>query len=387
MSDVHAYETARLKETENRPSYMEISSAENAAENPFTALSELIARESLSVDLLISGGDMGDKATPAAIQYTWGRIKQVQQSLKAPNLLAATGNHDMDSRHRNGHDPRGMLQNLPNYPFDDAALNNEYWANNVVVQESAGVRSVLLNSSAYHGNDEEWRHGRASARTREYLKRRLDATSDPGINLLVTHHQLYQIGNYDLGDKSHMAEAPALLDLLGCGDYGHWLLVHGHRHWPNISYASGGRGSPVVFSAGSFSAVLWDEIQNSARNQFYILEIEDTAPGNPIRGKYTAWDWVPARGFEPAQEGSGLSHRGGFGGYSTGAQLAQKVREIFDREAQPFLSWTVLESEIDDLAYTLPSDFKAFIKNLKQVHDLDVLSIQGQPAQVGRTSA
>ncbi len=331
---------------------------------------------------------MGDKANPEAVHYAWQRIQRLQTALGAPILMAATGNHDMDSREINGFDARGILQGLGNYPFDTDALNNEYWANNVVIQEHGPFRSVLLNSSGYHGYGEEWQHGRVSLRTREYLKRRLRETKDPGINLLVTHHQLYKLGGVDLEDKSEMQDASALLEDLGSGEYGSWFLIHGHRHWPAISHSGGGRGAPVVFSAGSFSAVLYSEIQGRARNQFYVLEIEDTEPGYPIRGRFRAWDWVADEGFLPAQERSGLSYSGGFGGSLNGVQLAAEVSEFFERNQTGYVTWGDVEAAIPDAAFTLPTDFAHFKRVLRDSHGLTLLTMDnGVPAQVGKVAS
>jgi len=385
ISDIHAHSRSRLDENQAEPSYMEISAPEQSAVNPFAAVEALVHSEGLSADVLVCAGDMGDKATPEAVQYAWKRIRRLQAELGAPILLAASGNHDLDSRALNDYDARGILLDLESYPFSDEALNNEYWANNVVVQQHAGFRSVLLNSSAYHGYADEWQHGRVSRRTREYLRSKLEQTPDPGINLLVTHHQLYKFGGVDLGDQSEMRDGSALLDDLGSGEFGSWLVIHGHRHWPAVSYAGGGRAAPLVFSAGSFSAVLYAEIQSLARNQFYILEIEDTAPGYPVRGRFRAWDWVSDQGFRPAQQRSGLAHSGGFGGELNGTQLADKVQEFFASVGGGYIEWTDLRKAVPEIAYVIPSDFAQFERVLRTAHGLELLTHpNGDPAQIGK---
>lgn len=386
ISDIHAHSKSRLEVGEIEPSYVEISAPESSGINPFTALKELIERERLETDVLVSAGDMGDKASPEAIQYAWTKIRDLKQQLGAPILLAATGNHDMDSRAINDFDARGTLLDLEAYPFESESLNNEYWTHNVVVQEHGAFRSALLNSSAYHGYQSEWQHGRISSRTREYLKNKLQETTDPGINILLTHHQLYKFGGVDLADQSEMRDASALLDDLGSGDYGSWLVIHGHRHWPALSHAGGGRAAPVVFSAGSFSAVLYPEIQSLARNQFYILEIEDTTPGYPILGRFRAWDWVSDQGFLPAQDRSGLSHSGGFGGMLTGAQLADQVREMFGEDDNNYVEWGAVTGLVPGVLHAMPTDFAQFEKVLKTSHRLEILKHHdGTPAQVGRS--
>jgi predicted phosphodiesterase len=385
LSDIHAHSRAHLEKDETEPSYVEIGATDSPSTNPFAGLNALIEQEEITVDVLASGGDMGDKAHPEAITYAWNKILALQKSLEAPVLLPATGNHDMDSRAINGYDARGTLQGLIDYPFSDLALNNEYWANNVVVQEHEGFRSVLLNSAAYHGYKDEWEHGRASARTREYLKSRLAATSDRGINLLLTHHQLYNLDSIDLKAHSEMKEASALLNELGSGDFGSWFMIHGHRHWPALSQAAGSRSAPYVFSAGSFSAVLYPEIQNRARNQFYVLELADTQPGYPIRGRFRAWDWIADSGWLPAQDRSGLPHAGGFGSAKNGVELAADISKLHDSKGGNPLAWDVVEAEIPDVYYTMPKDLKVLRRCLLDSHTLTVLQDElGYPVQVGR---
>ncbi|MFJ4017217.1 metallophosphoesterase family protein [Microbacterium sp. NPDC090014] len=387
LSDVHAYSKAELEEGGSRPSHAEISNPDNPSVNPFAAVHHLIEREKLSADVLISGGDLGDRGSAQALTYAWAEVRKLQSSLGAQLLLPATGNHDMDSRALNGYDARGALQGLKNYPFADVALNNQYWANNVVVQQHGTFRSVLLNSAAYHGYQDEWKHGRVSQRTRQHLTEALTVTPDPGINVLVTHHHLYAHGGVDLEDMSAMKESPALLNILDSGNYGSWLIIHGHRHWPSLTRASGSQGAPVVFSAGSFSAVLWDELQDKARNQFYILEIDDTNPGHRVVGTFRAWDWIIDEGFLPARERSGLPHRGGFGGTLNGAELASRIAAVYAQHGEPYLPYSTILAELPDLKYSMPSDVKQCIDVLENSHNLSVLYDREQPSQIGRSKA
>lgn len=173
----------------------------------------------------------------------------------------------MDSRFKyNDHDAKSTLQGLEKYPFNEENLNNEYWARNIVVHETQYIRWVILNSAAHHGYKDESRHGRISDRTLSYLKDQLAKTDNSKINVLVCHHHVYKIGAVDLDDYNEIKQGSAPLSALESGQFGSWLIIHGHRHWPSITYAPGGNNSPVVFSAGSLSAVLYDELTDKARN-------------------------------------------------------------------------------------------------------------------------
>lgn len=387
VSDIHAYSKARLAEGETKPSWVEVSGpSDGRTSSPFVAVKDLIKREGLSADVLVCAGDLGDKAQPEAITYAWQRVQELQGELGAGTLLVTSGNHDLDSRYKyTDHDARATLQGLPDYPFADEALNNEYWARNVVVGLHDDFRWVVLNSSAFHGFGDEWEHGRISKRTRDYLVRRLGETEQRAINILIVHHHVHKLGGIDLEDSSEMREASALVELLSSGDHGRWLVIHGHQHWPKLSYAGGSRGAPAVFSAGSFSAVLWDELAARARNQFYILDIGETQIGHPIRGTFRAWDWIPDQGFISAKERSGLPGGGGFGGVLNGSELADQVMEFYNGEGAPqHIKFEKVLAAVPDLRFAMPEDYANFVKNLRDKYSVEVLDVNGTPTELGR---
>lgn len=386
ISDVHAYSRARIGPDADAPSFMEISNpSELPGRNPFIALRQLIAREGLSADVLLNCGDMGDKAQPDAIQYVWRQTVDLADELEATRIIATAGNHDVDSRGEyTSHDARGTLLGLPSFPFEDPNLTNEYWSRNVVVVETDDARWVVLNSAAYHGFKDEYRHGRIAASTLDYLKDRLSATANDKLNILVCHHHVYKIGNIDLTDYSEMTDGFALLSMLELGGYGSWIIFHGHRHWPSITYAPGGNNSPVVFAAGSLSAILWADIAGRARNQFYLVDLLVPTNAGRVRGTFRAWDFVADEGFSPAQSRSGLPHRGGFGGALSGSQLAEAIAGLVSRNGESFVPWAEVIRQVPDVLYTLPGDMRQCMESLKTSHGLHVAEVDGEPKQVGK---
>ncbi len=385
LSDIHAYSKGALDAGQQRPSFVEVGApSDSPGTNPFTALKELVQNEGLEADLLVCAGDLADRAHPASTVYSWARVRELKEQLSAKALLATAGNHDLDSRFiHNDHDARSVLQGLIDFPFSDPALNNEYWARNLVVQVRDELRYVVLNSAAHHGYQDEYAHGRISSRTLDYLKAQLAATQSKDVNLLVVHHHLSKVTGVDRDDASEMTHGAALLDTLDSGDYGRWLVIHGHRHFPYISYGPGTAESSVIFSAGSFSAVLYDEIQGKARNQFYIIEIEPSTTGR-VRGTFRAWDWISDEGFVPAQAMSGLPHRGGFGSPHGATALAQEIATALGDDA--LLVWATLEERLPELRFTAPRDLKACKGVLQKAHGISLIySDEGVPIQVGRS--
>ena len=277
---------------------------------PVGGLLKLISDNELQADLFLCPGDVGDKANPDAIKYGWDALHRVAGKLKCNSMVGSTGNHDVDSRlvhHK--FDPVEVLKNLvPPYPFGQDDLNGHYWMHHFAVYESDSYRVLVINSSAYHGaNENELKNGRISPVTLTKVQQYLENVTFKFVNLVLCHHHPQQHSELKLGDYDWMREGQQLLDLLGNGRFGRWTFVHGHKHHPKITYAAGGATSPIVLSAGSFAAVLYPELGTEARNQFYLLTFNLTDMDRfGLVGSGQAWDWATSRGWVPASSGSGL---------------------------------------------------------------------------------
>src|SRR5690242_19573139 len=91
VSDLHAYNEDKGP---SPPSNLWVQDANNdPGRHPIIGLQDLIERENIHVDLLLCGGDMGDKANPAGILYVWEKLNLIKIKLKAKRLAATTGNH------------------------------------------------------------------------------------------------------------------------------------------------------------------------------------------------------------------------------------------------------------------------------------------------------
>jgi predicted phosphodiesterase len=350
---------------------------------------EYVREQSLTADYVICCGDLTNRANPEGIQYAWSRLQDIKAWVSAREIYAVSGNHDMDSRFQSSKfDAKGQLMALrPAFPLNSDDLANKYWAKNFVTIEDQTLRLVLLNTSAYHGYNEEWQHGRVSDFTLQCLRNELVKSPNQRLNILVCHHYPIKFGNIDRGDFSQIDGAEPLLELLGSGEVGRWLVVHGHRHWPHIMYAHGGSAAPVVFSAGSFSAVLYPDQHGHARNQFYILEFDTddfSYDGCDIVGTFRAWDWAKNLGWMPASKESGLPHIGGFGDRTSGDNAARQITEIVEASGKPFMPWKDVTTQLPYLNHLIPSDMTRCIEVLVGRHHLQVLESDGLLKQVGR---
>lgn len=391
VSDLHAYSNPIA----NAPSRLNIAAVEDQPNiHPLAGLSKLIADNDLKADLLLCAGDMGDKADPAATKYAWSKLQEIGRSMQTESIIATAGNHDMDSRHLHNHfDAKGCLQSLiPAFPgFASEALCDRYWSRNFAILEGDSWRLLVLNSSAYHGAgkepDKERVHGRVSEKTLSAIETQLEKSKPKVINLLLCHH--HPIRNNGISDKdySEMEGGDGLLEILGCGDFGQWVVIHGHKHHPRLLYSPGASTSPIIFSAGSLCAHLYPELGTQARNQFYLLEFsinELTELGLDVAGNARAWDWIDAMGWQPATPQSGLPSNSGMGcRISSAKTFAKDLHDHLATQGAPYFNWPEVISLKPNLRYVLPNDLKQIVKELKNLGTTVTFDEHGNISQVG----
>jgi predicted phosphodiesterase len=384
-SDLHAISGSVV--SSGRSHLRADESEDQPGKQPVGGLLKLIRDENLTAQLLICPGDLGDKADPEGIRYAWKALHRVGDALGCKVVLGTTGNHDVDSRYvHNKVDPIEVLKDLsPPYPFPDEASNALYWMRQFCVSEAENYRVIVLNSSAYHGGpDGEQERGRVTPSTLTKIKAYLETSASKPLNLLICHHHPQQHSELLLGEYDWMREGQQLLDLLGSGRYGSWIVVHGHKHHPKITYASGGSSSPIVFSAGSLSAALYQELGTAARNQFYILSFDIENPHDSGRlGRGQAWDWATSRGWVQASTGSGLPASFGFGCRQDPFSLSEAMAASMEgKEAMP---WMTMAEALPQLRFVLPVDLTALNLVLEQRHSIRIFFDKTDaPFQLGR---
>ncbi len=391
VSDLHVFNGS--SEADNSPSTIGTADPQDAPErHPLRGLADLIKREQLQADLLICPGDLSDRADPAALVFAWQKLHELKQQLGAEHLLATAGNHDVDSRNKHDdHDPKGNLQSLiPMFPGIDEALCDRFWSRNFAIVELDHVRIVLLNSSAFHGYGSgpklEFEHGRISAKTISALRMAL-ADGEKRVNILVCHHHPMPHNPVHEKDYSEMIGGNQLIDLLDSGEFGSWLMIHGHKHYPRLTYATGGTSSPIIFSAGSLSAFLYQRIASRARNQFYILEIPidelDTLDLD-LAGTLTAWDWITMSGWQPAGVNSGLPHRVGFGWRETARTIAMMIAKHLESKTEVVTGEELLAA-FPKLRFLRPEELGAVVRRLSTSHGIVAQLRDGVICEAGRT--
>lgn len=378
LSDLHAFSPEKDLKS---PSRLKMGAPESFPnQHPFAGLEELI-KQGLSTDLLLCGGDMCDRANPSGAMYVWGKLEALKAKLGASHMIATAGNHDVDSRYQHtDFDAKGMLQSLrPKFPGLPEALCTAYWANNFAVYEEVDYRIVVLNSAAYHGAGKdakaEFSHGRVSKYTVQAIKEALQGRERRKINILLCHHHPLDSNTLKLADYTKMDGGDILLDALPPLYLGPWIVIHGHKHAPNLMYSPGGASSPIIFSLGSFSAYLDPEYFTKDKNQFYVLEIEVPQTGGAeLRGSVHAWDWVDMEGWTPADVRSSIPARAGFGYRAGLSSLAQLIHDEVARHGS-FRTYEEIREAIPDIHYVLPKDIVELRHILKEVFKLNLVNV------------
>jgi hypothetical protein len=389
LSDLHACEGPAGG---RQPSLLRVAAAENNAEwHPIAGLNQLIKRERLRTPILLCAGDLGDRATKLGVKYGWEKVQEVGKWLHARLVVGTAGNHDLDSRFiDNAYDPREFLQTLqPKFPLKNEALFNHYWSQHYAIMSKPTYRIVVVNSCAYHGGAQsEMNHGRISEETLRAIRSKLEAdTNQRRINILLCHHHPLQHQEINLGDYDAMKNGQLLLDMLGSGSFGNWIVVHGHKHHPKLCYASGGATSPVIFSAGSLSVDIQHELQGWSRNQFYILRMPvESSSHHCFVGSIDAWDWSCGIGWIPAGPTSGLPRRSGFGCRDDTHAIASAIAGVL-RNRQLML-WDRVKEQLPKLEYLIPQDVTALKVLLSRDHQIElVVREDGLPYQIGRRTS
>ncbi len=382
MSDLHPSEGS----PGSVDSFLDMNMGWDPLVHPVAGFIELIRRDKLTADLLFCPGDIGNKAVPSSINYGWAQLQKVKAELGAVAVYAVPGNHDHDSRSSfNIFDPKYNLQQLdPAFPFQDHSRNARFWAWHWEGMELDRCRLILLNTSAFHGMNNEYQHGRISPLTLNLLAAYLDRAADQSLNILLCHHHPQRLDEMGMADYQAMEGGTDLLALLNDGLRGSWLLIHGHKHSPRIMYAQSATSqSPVIISAASFSGPIYKELASRVTNQVHIVrvDLDRVEDWGCVAGIVYSWEWAYGIGWQKSESTRGLPHRCGFGYRENSVALARRITEAF--HDQPFYSGRELYEKMPELSYLTPEDVRALALTLEKKHRKRLEHIAGTIRQFG----
>lgn len=379
LTDLHAFPG---KQDDRAPSWIALGEDQgNARSNPFAGLNSLISTHGLEADLVVCCGDMGDKASPEGQQYVWREVTALKSALKAQMAVGTAGNHDLDSRFQyTQYDARGQIQSLdPPFPISDEMKWMEYWSKNFTKFDVDGARIVLLNTAAYHGytkadGNPEYHHGRVSDRTIDKLVSSLKIEGERSTNILICHHHPFKNDMINIADYSQMENGDRLINELVGSRTGPWLIVHGHKHMPRVFYGPGGNSAPAVFSAGSFSAKLYPEYADLARNEFYIIEIQVPAvlgAATSVKGRIKTWQWSYGNGWVKPRAGQGLGPSAAFGARAEVGEIASEVaQKLLETHKGQSVDWREVIKIKPNIEFLIPEDLNLLLHLLEKTYSV-----------------
>lgn len=391
LSDIHACDEDPA--SPQAPSYVSsFNSAAAARIDPLTDLERLVSEADLCPDYILCAGDITNRSSPTAFNYAWGRLHKLASAANA-TLVSTVGNHDLDSRFMaNKYDPRGYAMSLdPSLPTNDRLSYLEFWAQNFTLLSYEDCNVVVLNTAAYHGVgtdiQKEIEHGRISDVTLEKLEEAIANAPSRSTNILLCHHHPIRgdQGDHDLEGLTRGGEK--LVDLVGRSTRP-WIIVHGHKHVPDLFYGhGGGSNAPVVLGSASFSAQVNRDAQNKNPNQVHLLE---TDPASALRlgltyaGSVYSWTWQAGVGWSKAQGAQGLPHVAGFGYKSSIDVLADQIDAELQKSGASHMAWQEALNAVPSISRLVPLDFTSLRAALR-VKGLTILNDEdGEYAQIGR---
>ncbi|MEZ8319489.1 metallophosphoesterase family protein [Vibrio splendidus] len=328
-----------------------------------------IEKQNVEYDLIVCCGDIANKGCKKSFLAGWKFLNVLSAKIPSAKLICVPGNHDHQSRPdptdiESGFSPKHQLQFCsPSFPFSCHAKNTHFWAWNWALDDSSpNTNLLLLNTSAYHGFSDEYKHGRIALETVDQIEKRLEEIVEPkAINILICHHHPQRMEhahrNYD---GQQMAGGQKLLHSLQNVDKGPWLILHGHKHYACISTASSeGQVPPIVFSAGSASARYKDLIEN----QFYTfdLDLAETSEQERIVGTFETHQFTTGEGWSPSTSSS-MPAKSGLGSRTNANTIIKKIQQLLNTEE--FLEGDELAEINQELSYFLPKEFERFMNRL-----------------------
>lgn len=372
MSDIHAGERES-----NWTHVVAEPPVARRGQQPLSDLARLVEDSGLKADYLVVPGDIANQADAVGLAYGWRKAHAVAEQLEA-RLVAAPGNHDVVTRAASA-DPRYLLKNLlPTFPTGDATADAHFWERGWCLIEREDHRILLLDSTvdfpefpigAVEGDD-DWKtyiaaidRGGFPEDVEEELDSRFRNCSEK-LNLAVLHHhpQEHQLRTYLQDGYGAMRRGGDLLDLLSRhAQMGRWIVVHGHKHIPQLVNAVGATSNgPLVLCAASLGAKIWDPVNTVARNQFHLITASaaDSSTTGSLMGAVESYTWGYGEGWQLSERrGSGLPGNSGFGCAEDFRTVGAHIERVMEGEELQFIPYSDLVEAVPQLPYLLPRDW------------------------------
>lgn len=347
-------------------------------DHPVESLLKIIKDDKLKTDYTFCPGDFTDKANIQGFISGWSFVGEINRALKAKEIIATVGNHDVD--------PYGMYSNYSlttaqgirnGFPISVDTECDIFWSKGCVFLERPDVRILLINSSHFHHNRSAATAGRVGDTLIDYVRDYMSDKNDNKVKIVLSHHHPIDHSRYNLGEEDKIVNAEALLDVLGLHKFD--LFIHGHKHDPLLRYhpITNHNYKLPILSSGSFSSST--NIQfTSKRNTFHLLEMNKD--GQKVTGKITTYTFLPTIGWKINEDDHGFAPYSGFGSDLNVDQIFQKISTSLVKKQR--LEWSNLLSIVPQIQYLIPSEWQDLYNKLKDNKYLIDNGVWGIPTNI-----
>jgi predicted phosphodiesterase len=372
VSDIHA------SELDGDDSY--VASQPNDLQRgtePLRDLLRYVRTHEIKADYLMCPGDIANKADAIGLAHGWRQLHLLARELGAA-LIAAPGNHDIIT-HAESADSRAHLkQLLPSFPSGNIDADELFWRDGWLLHEEPDHRILVIDStsefprypitgtsdpSIWAPYSEAIERGSFPTHLAPQLDDLFDALA-PKINIALVHHhpQEHQLKRHLKDGYGPMRDGDSLIDLLSRHpEMGRWLVIHGHKHIPQLSAATGTTSNgPLMLCAASLGAKLWAPVNTVARNQFHLLTVSNQEPDiiGAVRGIVDSYHWGFGEGWQRSERrGAGLPASSGFGHGGDFRETVQRVRLSIEDTGAQYISYSDILASTPELPYMPPADF------------------------------
>lgn len=364
VSDLHSTVNEESK-SESMLMFDQKTKKSKHAEACITYVKEL----GIDINFVVCPGDISNKGDVDGFKAGWNFLHELKNETQASELLCVPGNHDHQSRPNTHYSVIHELKFVePPFPTSDIDMNTNFWGWYWLHQEFEHFNVIKLNSSAYHGLNEEFKHGRVAVQTADQIYNYLkddNKFKEKTFNILLCHHHPIPMDEVDNNfDTEAMDGGVYLLRKLDEANVGPWLVIHGHKHFANLSLGMTQRSvPPVIFSAGSLGAHLYPQIEDRTTNQFYILtiDLDKTGDKESLVGTFKAYSWNIMSGWHPSKCNH-LPYKGGFGADISPKKLVRKISDLLTKGT--YLDVNDLKHIQEEINYYTPGQFSELLENM-----------------------
>lgn len=344
--------------------------------DPIEKLGDFLISHNIKANVLLCPGDITNQAAHAAFIKGWENLRALRDKLSAAELIAVTGNHEVDSRASDSMknvglveetvDPVGLLQSIEDYPAsfsDNPDKRWIYWGRGYEIIEDDEAVIVLINSCHFHITMQrnEYERGKISQVVLDSFKKKVtELANSKKFRIVLMHHHPISHHDTEGSGQIDMYNGSKLMEILN-ESYNDWLIIHGHKHDPRLIRSQGAATPPIVFSAGSFGAALSGALATKTKNQFYILDLESipNASGTlEMRGRIEAFYWTSTEWRPAIEEEHGLPNGCGFANNVNVDEIAKNVRDYLETISGSFIKWDEMCEVLPALKYLMPFEIK-----------------------------